>query len=428
MFNSNLSGIKSISSLSIGASLGLPDQNTALAISGNIRFNTITNKLQLYSSGNWVDIDTSLGSNYWQISGTDLTPIAPYTGILTNNISSIAGDDDLNFNTSGSGKYIFNIESSIPVNPGRIQWLAPDILTAGGEVDFYLGGSVSPANFSLFGYGHNSSTFNNCYCYFGLLSSVGGSTDKRMRIYGSGEMQIPGNLRMIAGANLYCDNVYEANTNNGTVFNNQIWVKNLYNKQFAFFGTKAASPAGTGIEIGFDASYPFINSRDYLGNYADIQINSNDTGTGGGNIKLSGPGARIFSRAPIKMFDIAGAGTSLEGDLGYDYTAHQIAYWDGSAWKHVTGVTMGKSTENIKSVIPPEEKNNSYGVDNATYKYLCRKWQEQKKINVDLLNRVESLEKKMKLFSDKVEEKFIEKKIDESKGGNGELGNSLLFI
>lgn len=493
MNNNNNNNSIIIDKVKINKQIDLPNENNSIDVKGNLRRNTALNNLQYYNGSNWVDIDISTGINLWESSGGLLQPISPYVGVKVdsisekttsagitlnnqlnvNSISSIAGDDDLNFNTSGSGRYIFNIQSSPSINPGRVQWLAPDILTAGGEVDFYLGGSVSPANFSIFGYGHNASSFNSCYTYFGLLSTVGGSCDRRMRIYGSGECQMPNALRLISGANFYCDNIYPATSTTPFTFN-----ANTSNADaFKIYSSGSSTYLINRIGASDTDNIKFINNYS-AGEYTISTITSSVETVLGKftKTKLQTPNQYYEGKGIVFLQDYTNM-PSAEASFGYNFTSHELMFHNGTAWKslstytlaqkndindistskiycdkiypknktlEICGLKIGTDTSGEKHILAQDEngiyyinskglkcyfavnemdkdgkKNNPYGVDNITYKYLCKKWKEFREINEALSARISKLEAI-------IEEKFIEKKIEESKK-DGELGNSLLL-
>lgn len=202
--------------LAILSNITFPTQSIAASIIGNVRYNTSTGKLQLCTSISpvtWADIDTSAGSNYWEIiDSTYLQPISTYTDgikvdnisekstglgitmnnkLYVNNIESYGTDTALTFRTNGIGMYKFIVDPTPFI--GKFQINASG-MTSGEEIDFYLGKDTTAyQNTSLIGYGHNSSS-SLAYTYIGLRNDGGTSIDKRMYIYGTGDTIFPGSI------------------------------------------------------------------------------------------------------------------------------------------------------------------------------------------------------------------------------------------
>lgn len=125
--------------LAILSNITFPTQSIAASIIGNVRYNTSTGKLQLCTSISpvtWADIDTSAGSNYWEINNTTyLQPLSTYSSgikidditekttsagikinntLKTNSITSYGtGDIDLNLAAIGNGNIVMSLPSSI---------------------------------------------------------------------------------------------------------------------------------------------------------------------------------------------------------------------------------------------------------------------------------------------------------------------------
>jgi hypothetical protein len=120
MFPNTISGKKklNLNYIDIDNQIIFPDQTTAYDKSGNVRYNTATNMLQLYVSPTWHNIDISSGVNMWSASGSDIINNTGANVISTGkfvtdtiqgktaatNLSLISKKDDIAFVTTDAAK------------------------------------------------------------------------------------------------------------------------------------------------------------------------------------------------------------------------------------------------------------------------------------------------------------------------------------
>jgi len=167
------------------------------------------------SHGNLSNLTVDDHPQYALLSGrTDETET-----LYINNISSFTSgtNKDMTFYTEGTGSYIFHVDP----NPqaGKFCIGSPDLAT-GQEIDFYLGKGSTPStivdNMAFFGFFYNSYA-PGCFSYFGLRS--GGIIDKRLRLYASGDLEIP--------SKLLTDEISEKTSSNGVKVNHPLLCNSL---------------------------------------------------------------------------------------------------------------------------------------------------------------------------------------------------------
>ena len=169
-----------------------------------------------------------------------------------------------------------------------------------------------------------------------------------------------------------------------------------------------------------------------LANFRTLAINNYSNSSNGGDVIISAPGKKMYCTASIILPNYNNKSTDVEGQLEFDYTAHNIKFYNGTAWHVITSVPA----------IEIQKINNDHGVDPNTYTYLQKKFIEipqyvNKKFNVvndenkKLRSELEKIKNELLEIKKKVHVSYIDEQKIEEKLKNlseSELGNSINFV
>jgi hypothetical protein len=59
--------------------------------------------------------------------------------------------------------------------------------------------------------------------------------------------------------------------------------------------------------------------------------------SGGSSVNVVANGAAPLRMPIFPTTTVTGWGSPREGDIAFDSTTHSIKFYDGSAWRHITG-------------------------------------------------------------------------------------------
>lgn len=327
--------------------------------------------------------DSTLGSSAFKVmwpSANGGQPMESYFGRDTNynterryfynsDVATSYSADYFNFNGYYTGIKMY--KDSVKVHAD---------LTAGTAVSFRVGGYLNTDAIEL-AYNQGTTTANS----YLTMNALGYSATPTLRINGDGTSVA--NIGTVTSNNVYVDNVYEKTSSAGIKFNQKaicsggLYVDNVYPKtagaeivfdstirvkstasgewEFAVFGN-TSSTAGA-VVMGSDTAgtATIAGHKGDLSDWAELNINRYWGGAtfDGSDVNISKNGKTVRIYGAILLPNYTTAPTAAEGFFGYDYTNHLLMYYNGSAWKSVTGVTYG-GTDVQKLNLGPDFKKS----------------------------------------------------------------------
>ena len=167
--------------------------------------------------------------------------------------------------------------------------------------------------------------------------------------------------------------------------------------------------------------------------WSSLYINSYNTSSGGDIIMGSTASTTTF-HSIIKLPSYANySGSTVEGTIVYDYTTHEIKFYNGTAWKSITGYTLSGmmlNDTNTQKIKIPETlniiTNNNHNIPNTTYSYIQTKNKEI--VNI-LKEQKNAFDKAIKIKDDEITElKNQIKQIKDLLLNKSDLSDSVIFV